>query len=326
MCQFHRSNRFRRRDIFRIGPPLVKPRDRLLVGSDFIEPIGMIPAYWKVPFNNDFEFVQLEVGADDFQYIEVMMNRTIGKDGHGHKFGLVPGMMVDPNKFQVVKIFRIQSLHLWSAYIYEKTRIRNKYGMNLSGKPISKYISENPLTMPELDKTANEFYFFHGTKKETIDKIIFGGFDPRKSASTNMFGSGLYFAENSSKSNQYVPCPKCGKGCIGKSECHCEPETITLPYTMLLSRVILGNAYLCKDYDPDWFKIDSKKVEEYKPIPKTGCGLCEETEHDSVFAESMSLGGDCLNYREFIVYNKAQTYPEYIIYYNRISDYVHIIK
>lgn len=26
-----------------------------------------------------------------------------------------------------------------------------------------------------------------------------------------MFGAGIYFAENSSKSNQYIPCPSCGK-------------------------------------------------------------------------------------------------------------------
>jgi hypothetical protein len=48
------------------------------------------------------------------------------------------------------------------------------------------------------------------------------GFDERVSAITGMFGAGIYLAENSSKSNQYVPCPNCGRGSIVKKGiCNC---------------------------------------------------------------------------------------------------------
>ena len=58
-----------------------------------------------------------------------------------------------------------------------------------------------------------------------------------------MFGAALYFAENSSKCNQYVNCPICGKGNIASdmtSVCSCTSES-KVPYVMILCRVAIGN-------------------------------------------------------------------------------------
>ena len=55
-----------------------------------------------------------------------------------------------------------------------------------------------------------------------------------------MFGGGCYFAEDSSKSNQYIPCPNCGEGAIFTKKsiaCRC-PRTVLFP--MFMCRTLLG--------------------------------------------------------------------------------------
>ena len=50
----------------------------------------------------------------------------------------------------------------------------------------------------------NECYLFHGTKSDIIDAIEQNGFDFRISGENGMFGKGVYFAESSTKADQYV--------------------------------------------------------------------------------------------------------------------------
>jgi len=135
-----------------------------------------------------------------------------------------------------------------------------------------------------------------------------------------MFGVGLYFAENSSKSNQYVPCTHCLKGAINKPPCNCDPDDITKDYQLIFSRVCLGNPFICREYDEDSFKTPDKNAEVYDPIPKQGCSLNDHPyKHHSVLAESEKDGASTsLKLREFIVYDRSQTYPEYIVHYKRL--------
>jgi len=50
----------------------------------------------------------------------------------------------------------------------------------------------------------NECYLFHGTKSQFTDAIENRGFDFRISGDSAMFGKGVYFAESSTKADQYV--------------------------------------------------------------------------------------------------------------------------
>jgi hypothetical protein len=58
---------------------------------------------------------------------------------------------------------------------------------------------------------ANEHYLFHGTKPECVDVLTHRGFDERVGELGGLFGAGCYFAENSSKSDQYVPPDSAGQ-------------------------------------------------------------------------------------------------------------------
>jgi hypothetical protein len=56
------------------------------------------------------------------------------------------------------------------------------------------------LTMPEL----NECFLFHGTSVEKKDALINQGIDPRLGSHEALFGQGCYFAESSTKADQYA--------------------------------------------------------------------------------------------------------------------------
>ena len=81
---------------------------------------------------------------------------------------------------------------------------------------------EQAMLTPLLDEATNEYYLFHGTSWQTVDILVDTGYDSRVARVSGMFGGGFYLAECSSKSNQYIPCPRCGQGAIFcTSRCKC---------------------------------------------------------------------------------------------------------
>ena len=56
----------------------------------------------------------------------------------------------------------------------------------------------------QLYPQANEVFLFHGTKSNIVDFIIQQGFEERIAKDEGIFGAGIYFAENSSKSDEYI--------------------------------------------------------------------------------------------------------------------------
>lgn len=131
-----------------------------------------------------------------------------------------------------------------------------------------------------IEADANELFLFHGTAPDTARVIAKNGFDERVGALTGLYGGGCYFAENSCKSNQYA--------------------RVTTPAgerTMLYCRVLMGDAYRT-----------SANLREARRAPdKPGSGGAA---FDSVLAS-----GGAQVHREFIVYDRNQVYPEFIIYY-----------
>ena len=66
---------------------------------------------------------------------------------------------------------------------------------------------------------ANERMLFHGSP--FINAIVQKGFDERHAYIGGMFGAGIYFAEHSSKSNQYVYGIGGGIGCPSHKDKSC---------------------------------------------------------------------------------------------------------
>uniref|UniRef100_A0A3B5L8R8 Poly [ADP-ribose] polymerase n=1 Tax=Xiphophorus couchianus TaxID=32473 RepID=A0A3B5L8R8_9TELE len=131
----------------------------------------------------------------------------------------------------------------------------------------------------------NERMLFHGSP--FINAIIHKGFDERHAYIGGMFGAGIYFAENSSKSNQYVYGIGGGTGC----PTHKDRSCYVCHRQMLFCRVTLGKSFL---------QFSAMKMAHAPPG------------HHSVIGRP-SVNG--LAYAEYVIYRGEQAYPEYLITY-----------
>jgi len=139
---------------------------------------------------------------------------------------------------------------------------------------------------------------FHGTKANTISYITQQGFEERIANDAGMFGAGIYFAENSSKSDEYVT-----------------PDPNDLCY-FFLSRICLGYCYSTK-------KVLQKL--RRPPCIEGHIDNCLHKRADSVLAECKRTGQDpkasyfLERYQEFIIYDRSQCYPEFLITFKRVN-------
>lgn len=138
---------------------------------------------------------------------------------------------------------------------------------------------------------ANEFYLLHGTNPSAARAICDNAFTVSKAGSNAgmLYGPGLYFAEASSKADEYAGDDKDG--------------IYAGLYGMLVCRVTCGNIkYTCDVHPPVQQLLDSVR--------------CSGTHH-SVLGDRERCRG---TYREFVVYDSAQAYPEYVVIYRRVQQ------
>ena len=125
---------------------------------------------------------------------------------------------------------------------------------------------------------------FHGTGDEGIKNIPKEGFwDPKQHSKTGMFGKGIYFSTNSSKSGQYVYTKGSNK--------------------ILVCEVLLGKSKVVQGSDSS-LTLEKIRHEGY----------------DSVFAprDTKSYGG--VMHDEFVIFDPDQALPRYIIHYTLDDD------
>lgn len=188
-----------------------------------------------------------------------------------------------------------------------------KNNNELDDSTSSKYLRDSPLIVPLLDAKANEYWLFHGCDPKVLQTLLEKGYDPRVSNVHGMFGGGFYLAENSSKSNQYIPCPGCEQNCITReSNCECEDQE-NFEFTIILYRTVLGDVHIVKQYRKEIYRGIDKQHPVRRPPSKENSNEL----YDSVMGECKNYGGDRLNYREFVLYDADQAYPEYVIQYKR---------
>eukprot|EP00039_Didymoeca_costata_P006815 m.93604 g.93604 ORF g.93604 m.93604 type:complete len:533 (-) comp13403_c0_seq2:2791-4389(-) len=244
------------------------------------------PQYWKVQHRATKRY---DITARAGHKLEALLNLTAkpethgqGRDSHGSVF----------EKFKVKKVERIENLKLWKRYAVHR-------GETISDGPAIKPPVQTASLNSALQmlETSNEFMLFHGTKKKYVDNVCNHGFDNRVS-STGLFGNGIYFAESASKSDQYVPR---GEG------------------SMFLARVTLGTPHLERAARNKTRRPPCIEG-HYDPLPPFNGTPCSHPRCDSVIALSkLQDPNACLpTFREFIVYDGAQCYPEFLITYERV--------
>jgi len=140
-----------------------------------------------------------------------------------------------------------------------------------------------------IDKSINEAWLWHGTGEAGVKGITDSDFDMVRagSATGSMFGRGLYFAESCMKADEYTQLDSRG---------FCP---------MLLCRVVLGRSNHCDAKRP------SDLADELEASCKTG-------KYHSVIGDRESVVG---TYRELIVFDSDQVYPEFVVWYTREEPY-----
>jgi len=194
-------------------------------------------------------------------------------------------------RLQVVFAQHNANPKLWANYKRAQDEIRAK-GVN--SKVDTKTTAalrdiDGSSILGTLDADTNECLLFHGTKPDTCAEICKGDFKVLLTGLNRgaLFGPGIYFAENSSKSDEYCPAAPDGiyKGLRA----------------MLLTRVTCGNMKVVEDKLPDSDAILNDC---------TG----KNPKYDGVLGDREKARG---TYREFVVYKNDQAYPEYVIIYRR---------
>eukprot|EP01106_Pelomyxa_sp_JSP_P007012 TRINITY_DN2145_c0_g1_i5.p1 TRINITY_DN2145_c0_g1~~TRINITY_DN2145_c0_g1_i5.p1 ORF type:complete len:183 (-),score=46.53 TRINITY_DN2145_c0_g1_i5:103-651(-) len=178
-----------------------------------------------------------------------------------------------------------------------------------------------PLVQQQISENTNEYWLWHGTTPATVSQLrnTQVSLDSRTVATHTGMGGlsspqrGLVFSDFASMANRRVPCSICGNGCVGKGLCNCaEPtEENQTPYCAILCRVNLGNCFVTESKSntlgPNSLKITTGP---FAGKHYDSCA-CLETLHPGLPPEQQCL-------REFVVFDSALVYAEYLVYYNRI--------
>uniref|UniRef100_A0A8C1DF13 Tankyrase, TRF1-interacting ankyrin-related ADP-ribose polymerase b n=2 Tax=Cyprinus carpio TaxID=7962 RepID=A0A8C1DF13_CYPCA len=230
---------------------LIKGIERLLGGQQ-----GANPYLWNHCTNQGTVLIDLAVDDKEFQSVEEEMQSTIREHRDGGNAG---GVF---NRYNILKIQKVVNKKLRERYTHRQKEIGD-----------------------ENHNHHNERMLFHGSP--FINAIIHKGFDERHAYIGGMFGAGIYFAENSSKSNQYVYGIGGGTGC----PTHKDRSCYVCHRQMLFCRVTLGKSFL---------QFSAMKMAHAPPG------------HHSVIGRP-SVNG--LAYAEYVIYRGEQAFPEYLITY-----------
>ncbi|XP_014034742.2 poly [ADP-ribose] polymerase tankyrase-2 isoform X1 [Salmo salar] len=230
---------------------IIKGVERLISGPQSLNPYLTLNTA-----NSGTILIDLVSDDKEFQLVEEELQSTIREHRDG---GLAGGVF---NRYNIVKIQKVCNKKLWERYTHRR-----------------KEVSE------ENHNHSNERMLFHGSP--FVNAIIHKGFDERHAYIGGMFGAGIYFAENSSKSNQYVYGIGGGTGC----PLHKDRSCYVCQRHLLFCRVTLGKSFL---------QFSAMKMAHSPPG------------HHSVTGRP-SVNG--LSLAEYVIYRGEQAYPEYLITY-----------
>merc|ERR1712032_674614 len=135
-----------------------------------------------------------------------------------------------------------------------------------------------------LASKISEWYLFHGTDPKAVERICEAHFKMSlagKSTGT-LYGRGSYFAESITKADEYAKKNEHGN------------------YVVLLCRILGGRVYYTDEVVPD---------------PEDLTRKCVDGPYDLILGDREKIRG---SYREFVLFDSENIYPEYVIEYERI--------
>jgi len=196
-----------------------------------------------------------------------------------------------PSKLDLVSVQRIEDSKMWIRYAQRRSKLVEDRGSftpitDLKGSGQVKTMRSLGIAAKDMHEDMNEVYLFHGTSPAAAMSIGEDGFKVSMAGSNvgTMFGRGAYFAEASSKADEYAQTDDSG--------------LYSGIYALLVCRVALGEI----------FRVTKSNIPAIEKSLASG-------EFDAVMGDREAAVG---TYREFVVFDEAQIYPEYIILYRRV--------
>ncbi|XP_789260.4 poly [ADP-ribose] polymerase tankyrase-2 [Strongylocentrotus purpuratus] len=227
---------------------IIKGLERLISGQ------GTPSLHLSIHNNQGSNLIDMLPEAKEYQSVADEMQSTIREHRDNGQAG---GIF---NRYNIIKIEKVRNKKLWERYEHRRKEVAD-----------------------ENHNHDNERMLFHGSP--FINAIVNKGFDERHAYIGGMFGAGIYFAEDSSKSNQYVYGIGGGTGCPAHKDRSC----YICHRQLVFCRVTLGKAFL---------QFSAMKMAHAPPG------------HHSVIGRP-SVGG--LAYAEYVIYRGEQAFPEYLI-------------
>jgi len=209
-----------------------------------------------------------------------------------------------PQGYSVVGVVRNMNRALWGSYALNRGAVIKECESANGGQPFRKVTDVKTVEVLLEDapnvEDCNEWFLFHGSSPHNCSSICNNGFtlslagtgstwkDDGSKKGVPLYGDGIYFAESITKADEYSEMVEAGQPFAG---CH----------TLLVCRVLGGRAQLC-----DTDKIDPAFLQKQ---------VISGPFH-SVFGDRVAKLGK--PYREMVVYDATQVYPEYVVYYRRL--------
>jgi len=255
------------------------------------------PEYWVSMTEDASDFnVQVEVDASEVAKFQQLLNLTYSdkttRDRANHS-----GTWMVPRDFTISSVVRNENSKLWRKYCVRKAELaREKQAeqenpelaketgleYDLFEVETSKALQETAINEEPLNTEINEWYLFHGTSASAASNICQNDFKMRLagSATGTLYGRGSYLAESITKGDEY-----------SKLEGGAN--------TVLLCRVLGGRVKYCAEREPD---------------PNALTNACVQGPFDCIVGDRKKISG---TYREFVVFDAENVYPEYILRYKR---------
>ena len=266
------------------------PHAELLQGS---RQAHQIPSHWRLASSAGASSTQLvDVTEEMKPVVQACFDATCKSEYIGKRYvGAAPQSVGRLHtRFRVVHVLRVENPSLWKTYDEKRASVASQCCV-----PETRWagVSESLAGLAgPLHAEANEAFLFHGTDRESVDEIWRHGFDERVAAEEGgLLGRGIYFAENSSKSDEY-----------------CTPDRKGI-CRMVLSRVTLGTAFVSRRVDRSLRRPPARPDDEGRRCDSV-VGVAAET--------VPGAGLEC--YNQFVVYDRSLTYPELIVEFRRVDE------
>lgn len=155
------------------------------------------------------------VSAKERKAIEKLVQNTWRKDLVGIGRDATGLDSLEYNRIIVTKIERVENPKLFQKYAQDREAMFKKVGSrkcilpalektaNVKSGKIKTSTYLNKAVFNEIYPAVNEHYLFHGTPAHCVDAIVRQGLDARLNK-RGAFGSAVYAAESSTKSDSYA--------------------------------------------------------------------------------------------------------------------------